>query len=80
MRTLTNERIEEIASFMEGSIQDYHFFLEEGEDPSIEDLDYLDELVFECNTCGWNYSRDELEISNLTSDQICWRCYEDEEE
>ena len=64
---------------MEGSIQDFRFFLEEGEDLSIEDLEYLDELVFECNTCGWNYSTDDMEISNTTDELICWRCYEDEE-
>lgn len=76
MRYLSDERIEELAASMEGSIHGVEYFLEDGEDMSHEDEIELYHLVDVCDTCGWNFSRDDLNSTDY-GELLCWRCEED---
>ena len=79
MRNLSDKRLHELAESMEGGINSVNYFLEEGEELSLDDEEELSFLVSSCDTCGWNYCRDDMEQTEY-GELLCWRCYEDEEE
>ena len=39
----------------------------------------LDELVFECNCCGWWNEASDIQFSKMTDEAICGECYADGE-
>jgi len=83
---LTYEQINEVADVLRGTcLLSYEDALEEvlGERPvnywdvmTLDDCKELDELVFNCTTCGWWCGTEDLAPSEY--DQICNQCYEEE--
>lgn len=85
---LSIEQIEEVADFLRGTcLYSYEDALEEvlgvrpdfyGDVMDKDDCQELDQLVFNCNCCGWWC--DTSELSPVKYEEICDQCYEENEE
>ena len=52
--------------------------IEQGELDQQEFADAFDLLAFECSCCGWWCSTDELNDGEVSTEQLCAQCAEDE--
>ena len=68
----TAVRLEELVSSLIGSCHELDYYLEEGEELTLEELHYIDSLVQPCNGCGWNFDPWELNDEGL-----CEECGDD---
>ena len=61
---VTDERVEEILNSMVGTCHDLDYYLEDGEELSMEQLHYVAVQVVPCEICGWNFVAEELNKYN----------------
>ena len=69
--SVSHERLDEIVASMLGSCHDLDYYLEEGEELSLEDLHYIDQEVIECTDCGWN-----VDAYTVDDEGRCGHCSE----
>lgn len=59
------ERLEELVASLIGSGHNLDYYLEEGEELTLEDLHYIDDQVMMCECCGWNFESFEINEEGL---------------
>lgn len=77
-RVKVDARAHEIADELIGTARSKHDAMtqEEIDDPTLEAA--LNDLVFECDCCGWWASTDELHNLEDANRQLCDECHEEE--
>lgn len=55
------QRLQELVESLMGSCHNLDYYLDEGEELSLEDLHYIDDQVMMCECCGWNFESYEID-------------------